>query len=221
MARSTTLRFDGAIAGIGTASGTRLVVGMWPRSPFGSITDVMIERADGHRILLAPTEEVADFIAATYTFDEVRVGPVLRGLEERRWSVTARDLALTFDVRARRPPLGMLLLAVPRTLARARWFTTAVDPIARVTQHGVRTRGTAGGGRREWYAAQDLHAITSVSASFDGKDLGELRPVDPPVRFGFGSTPSKPALVRVLSTVAIQEPDATPVGDDHPARPTP
>ena len=38
------LTFDGAIAGMGTASGTRLVVGMWPLSPYGSVTDVMIER---------------------------------------------------------------------------------------------------------------------------------------------------------------------------------
>src|SRR5664279_3281856 len=29
------LQFDGAIAGMGTASGTRLVVGMWPLSPYG------------------------------------------------------------------------------------------------------------------------------------------------------------------------------------------
>ena len=50
-------RFDGAVAGIGTASGARLVVGMWPRSPDGSVTDVMIERADGHRILLAPSRQ--------------------------------------------------------------------------------------------------------------------------------------------------------------------
>src|SRR5664279_2759040 len=72
------LQFDGAIAGMGTASGTRLVVGMWPLSPYGSVTDVMVERPDGHRILLAPTQGFADFVAATYEFDEVRVTPVLR-----------------------------------------------------------------------------------------------------------------------------------------------
>ncbi len=71
-------RFDGAVAGIGTASGARLVVGMWPRSPDGSVTDVMIERADGHRILLAPSRQRVDVIAGSDAVDEVRIAPVLR-----------------------------------------------------------------------------------------------------------------------------------------------
>jgi len=195
------LQFDGAIAGMGTASGTRLVVGMWPLSPYGSVTDVMIERADGHRILLAPTQELADFIAATYEFDEVRVTPVLRVRDGKKWMVSTDELALTFDVGGR-PPLGWLLTSVPRGLARARWWTKVQDPIARITMDGVRTRGSAAGGRREWYSAMDLHRIKSVSARFDGEELGELRPVTPPVRFGFASTPEEPSLVRVLSRVS-------------------
>src|SRR6478752_3968792 len=182
------LMFDGAIAGMGTESGTRLVVGMWPLAPYGSVTDVMIERKDGHRILLAPTRELADFISATYEFDEVRVTPVLRVRDGKKWMVSTDELALTFDVDGRP--------------ARARWWATAVDPIARIVLSGVRTRGTAGGGRREWYSAQDMHRIKSVSARFDGGDLGELRPVDPPVRFGFASTPEEPSLVRVLTRIA-------------------
>ena len=66
---------------------------------------------------------------------------------------------------------------------------------------GVRTRGTAGGGRREWYSAQDMQRIKSVSARFDGVDLGDIRPVTPPVRFGFGSTPEAPSMVRVLTRI--------------------
>ncbi len=195
------LEFDGAIAGMGTESGTRLVVGMWPLSPFGSVTDVMIETADGHRILLAPSQEVADYIAATYEFDEVRVTPVLRMRDGRTWMVSSDQLALTFTL-GRRPALGILLLAVPRTLARARWFTTLQDPIARMIMKGVRTRGSAGGGRQEWYSAMDMQTIRSVSARLDGRELGELRPVTPPVRFGFASTPETPALVRVLTRVS-------------------
>jgi len=194
------LTFDGAIAGMGTSSGTRLVVGMWPLSPFGHVTDVMIERADGHRILLAPTQELADFIATTYQFDEVRITPVLRVRDGKKWMVSTDELALTFDV-GKRTALGVLLLLTPRRLARARWWASLQDPIARLVLDGVRTRGTAGGGRREWYAAQDLHTIRALSARLDGVDLGDLRPVSPPVRFGFGSTPEEPSMVRVLTTI--------------------
>ena len=36
----------------------------------------MVEHADGHRLLFAPTEVVADYVSATYTFDEIRVESV-------------------------------------------------------------------------------------------------------------------------------------------------
>jgi hypothetical protein len=195
------LSFDGAIAGLGTASGTRFVVGMWPRSPFGPVTDVMVERPDGHRILLAPTDEFADFLRAMYRFDEVRVEPVLRMRDGRTWMIGTDDLALTFEVGGR-PALGLALLAVPRTVARSRWWARTVNPIARTTMHGIRTRGRTVDGRREWYCAQDLQHIVSADARFEGADLGELRPVDPPVGFGFSSVPGRPSLVRVLTQIA-------------------
>jgi hypothetical protein len=198
------LKFDGAIAGMGTASGTRLVVGMWPLSPYGSVTDVMIERADGHRILLAPTQELADFVASTYQFDEIRIAPVLRVRDGKKWMVSSDHLALTFDLDGR-SAVGLLLLAVPRRLARSRWWATLVDPIARVSMRGVRTRGSAGSGHKEWYCAQDMQRIRSVSARLDGVDLGEIHPVTPPVRFGFGSTPERPSLVRVLTQIKRDE----------------
>ncbi|GGL97944.1 hypothetical protein [Nakamurella endophytica] len=204
------LRFDGAIAGMGTAEGTRFVVGLWPRSPFGLLVDMMVERRDGHRVLLAPTGAAAGFIAATYRFDEVRVGPTTVTIRGARWTVTGPDLELQWTV-GRRPLLGLLLRAVPRPLARARWWATVLDPIARRILPGVRTRGTAGNDRREWYGALDLHRIIELSGRFEGRDLGELRPVEPPVRFGFGSTPTAPSLTRVVSTVAGRRGGADPV----------
>ena len=194
------LKFDGAIAGMGTASGTRIVVGMWPLSPFGPVTDVMLERPDGHRILLAPTDEFADFLRAEYRFDEVRVEPVLRMRDGRKRMIATDDPALTFEVGGR-SALGVLLLAVPRTLARSRWWASAVNPIARSTK-GVRTRGRTAAGRREWYCALDMQHVTSVDARFAGTDLGGLRPVDPPVELGFSSVPARTSLVRVLTQLA-------------------
>ena len=37
-------RFEGQIAGLGSTSGVRVVVGHWARSPFGAFTDAMVVR---------------------------------------------------------------------------------------------------------------------------------------------------------------------------------
>ncbi|VXB63087.1 hypothetical protein ARTHRO9AX_180527 [Arthrobacter sp. 9AX] len=87
--------FDGHIAGIGTASGLRLVVGVWKSSPFGPFSDVMLQEPSGHRLLLAPGAEVADFIAGTYTFDEVRVVKVHATLAPGHLTVDAGPLAIS------------------------------------------------------------------------------------------------------------------------------
>ncbi|MGQ0575031.1 MAG: hypothetical protein ACT4RN_12625 [Pseudonocardia sp.] len=232
-------RFDGCIAGLGTAGGLRVVVGHWPHSPFGPFADVMVEHPDGRRMLLAPTREVAEFVAGTYRFDEVRVVAVTVVVEaavveaatcrrrrgdrrsgtagragggsasrngdhgqaaRTRWRVAAGPLALSFDV-GRRAPLGWLLRAVPRRLATAPWWVGAVDVVARRVLPGVRTTGSAGNGRTEYYAALDLHRVTAATLTWDGADQGALAPVDPPVRFGFGSTPRAPSLARIVTLV--------------------
>ena len=192
--------FDGWIAGVGAASGLRAVLGHWPRSPLGSFADVMVERADGHRLLLAPTPGVADYVAATYRFDEVRVVPVAVRVDGAWWSVAAGPLDLRFAVGGR-PALGLLLRAVPPRLAGRRWWIRAADVPARFGPR-VRTHGSAGGGRTEWYAARDLRRITAAAVRWEGRDQGSMAPVDPPVRFGFGSTPRAPSLVRITTFVS-------------------
>lgn len=192
--------FDGWIAGVGTSTGLRAVVGHWPRSPFGAFTDVMVERADGHRVLLAPSSEVAAFIGGTYAFDEVRIGDVRAGFDGEGWRVDAAPLALEFTV-GPRTALGWLLRAVPRRLATHPGWIMAVDVVARVVLPGVRTRGSAGNGRREFYGALDLHRVTGATVIWDGTDQGGLASVAPPVRFGFGSTPRRPSLTRIVTLV--------------------
>lgn len=175
---------------------------MWPVSPFGAIADVMVETADGHRVLVAPSAEAGDFIAATYTFDEIRIEPTRLRAAENRWAVTSESVRVAFST-GRRSVLGEVLASMPRHISRNRWWCAAIDRPARMIRPGVRTYGTAGGGRREWYAALDEHVITAAAASWLGSDLGALCPVDPPVRFGFGSAPSRPSLVRITTTVRL------------------
>lgn len=195
-------RFHGAIAGVGTTSGVRVVVGRWRSSPYGSFADAMVETAAGHRVLLAPSAEVADFVAATYSFDEVRVEPIAVGDD---WQVRSDSLELALTLGAT-TPLGVLLRCVPRRLASSPAWCTVTDPVARVALRGVRTRGSAGGGRREFYGATGARRITAATGSFDGVDLGQLAPVDPPPRFGFSSTPRRPSVTEVVTTVLGSSP---------------
>jgi hypothetical protein len=76
----------------------------------------------------------------------------------------------------------------------------------------VRICGSAGAGRYEWYGAKDLHPVVAAHARYEGEDLGLLAPVEPPVRFGFGSTPRRPCVVRVTTTVALKRRNDTLCG---------
>ncbi len=212
-------RFRGRIAGVGSSSGVRVVVGWWHESPFGEFADVMVERADGHRILLAPSDAVAELVSTTYTFDEVRVEGV-RVFEARPapeppgatlsrrggtpavsgWSVVTPSLRLELTV-GQRTGLGRVLRLVPPGLAGTPAFATVADPVARVVLRGVRTRGVARAGRREFYGATDVRAVLSLEGDLDDQPLGSLRPVDPPCRFGFSSTPRRPSVTDVVTTI--------------------
>ena len=198
-------RFDGQIAGIGTTSGVRLVVGRWLRSPLhagkgGAFADVMVERADGHRILLAPSEEVADYVTSTYSFDEVRVERVDVSVERDLWRLSTPSLALSFTVGGRLP-LGLALRAVPAAVATSPRWSRIVAPVAERLVPGVRTVGTAREGRTEYYGATDLRYVSTASGVLDGAALGSLAPIDPPCRFGFSSTPPWPSVTTVTTTI--------------------
>ncbi len=199
-------RFDGAIAGVGSTSGVRVVVGRWDDSPLGTFADVMVAQPDGTRILLAPDEAAAEFVSTTYRFDRVEIGPVSVEvsveMQGEAWHVQGPGLDLTFR-RGSRSPFGWLLRLVPRRLATAPGWTRLTDPVARVVLRGVRTRGTAGSGRREFYGATDLHRITELSGSWQGNDLGALAPVAPEPGFGFGSTPQRPSVTSIVTTVEV------------------
>ncbi|MDT9592853.1 hypothetical protein RDV89_07225 [Nocardioides zeae] len=196
------MRFEGEISGVGSTSGTRVVVGRWWDSPFGDVADAMVERADGHRVLVAPTEDLAEFIAATYTFDEVRIEPVTAIADGPARRFESPSLQLTWRLGA--PTLlGRLVGLVPRRVATSPAWCAVTDPVARVVLRGVRTRGTAGNGRTESYGATGVRSLVAAEGRFDGADLGALAPVDPPCRFGFSSTPRRPSATRVTTTVDV------------------
>ncbi len=205
---STRFRFTGEIAGVGSASGVRVVVGRWVDSPLGTFADAMVERPDGHRLLLAPSPEVADFVAATYDFDEIRIEP----FEVRAtgtgvgatWEVSSDSLRLALTV-GRVTALGRLLALVPRAVATAPWWCTLTDLVARVVLRGVRTRGETTG-RREWYGATGNRRIERIEGALDGVELGALADVRPPPRFGFSSTPPRPSVTGVVTTVEVSDP---------------
>ncbi|MBE9924645.1 hypothetical protein G8C93_01890 [Cellulosimicrobium cellulans] len=220
---SSVLRFRGRIAGWGTASGTRVVVGRWDASPFGAFADVMVERPDGERLLLAPSRPVAELVASTYRFDRVVLVPVAvtddpalaapaAGREHAAaairgrlpgWHVVAGPLEARLAV-GPRTALGHVLRAVPRRVATSRHATVLTDPVARVLLRGVRTRGSAGPGRTEHYGATDVRALVAAQTRWDGAPLGDLRDVVPPVRFGFGSTPPRPSVTDVVTTIVVR-----------------
>ncbi|HSO91611.1 MAG TPA: hypothetical protein VLR70_10710 [Arthrobacter sp.] len=192
--------FDGHIAGIGTESGLRAVVGLWRQSPFGSFADAMVELPSGHRILLAPTAEIGEFIAAVYNFDETRVLDVAASYDARGLRVDAGPLRIRAAVGAR-TRLGGAVRLIPRPVAVHPLWLRAVNPLAAGLSPGARTAGAAKGGRQEYYGVTDLHHIDSADVGWNGGDAGELSPIRPAVTFGFSSVPPAPSLARVRTTV--------------------
>ena len=94
-------RFNGHILGVGSSSGVRVVVGMWADSPFGAFADAMVEDHRGHRILVAPSAQVAQFVAQTYAFDETRVEPFHAERTPHTLEVVSSSLTLNAVVAVR------------------------------------------------------------------------------------------------------------------------
>jgi hypothetical protein len=197
------LRFTGRIAGFGTGSGVRIVVGAWADSPYGTFADVMLQRPDGRRLLLAPDQRIAEFVSATYEFDEVVIGPVRTVASAGVLGVSAPGLEARIRI-GKPAPLDRLLRLVPRSLATKPWWLRLIDPIASRIVAGVHTAGTAGGGRREYYGVRRSWLLTEVDGSYDGVDLGGLAPLAPPVTFGFASAPETPQIVDVTTTIDMR-----------------
>lgn len=192
------LELEGAIAGLGFASGDTFVGGLWDSGPLGAMSDVMWSQPDGNRVLLAPTHEVARLVAGIYAFDEVRVVPfdVRRGPDG--FSLDAGDLRL--DVRLGRP--HRLFALRPRWLRRSLAWVRVEDVLAHRLgrfviggAEGVRLRGTTPSGAREWYRIDGYRPVVDASGDLGGASLGPLTELRPDVGFGFSGFPRRPAFV--------------------------
>ncbi|SDI14666.1 hypothetical protein SAMN04488693_106158 [Arthrobacter subterraneus] len=195
-----TEQFVGHIASLGTTSGVRIVIGMWAESPLGAFTDVMVQSREGTRTLLAPTSEVADYVAGTYSFDIVRTVPLTVSLGEDSLSLDAGPLVVRAELGGS-TAVGRLLGLVPRAVGTHPRWLSAINPVAKILMPGVRTAGATKDGRRQFYGVTGARTITSATASWAGDSLGVLTSVRPRVRFGFSSVPKKPQVVDVTTTV--------------------
>jgi hypothetical protein len=184
----------GTISAVGVASGDRIVVGAWPHSPIGAFADVMWAGPDGARVLLAPDEGVAGYVAGIYVFDRIEVVPM-------DWLASPSMLHL------RAGPLEVDLVAggggrVP--VPRPWWFTRWVEgPIARRAM-GVEVHGTSPLGTEEWYQARGWRWVRDGQVRIRGEDQGSLGPPQPALGVGFSEPPSRAGITDVV--VRIRRP---------------
>ena len=179
-------RFDGYILGVGTPCGRRFVVGCWQRSPFGAFADIMVAHPDGARELIARNEEVGAYVCETHQFDQVTLSDVHVARTSSKW-VIATDRSRLSYVRSSQA-LGLPLAPGPWTA-----HGTIVEPAGSSPRGGVQTHGSAGHGAHEYYVAEDLRRVATLSGSWEGEPIGVLAPVTPAPQFGFSSTPQIPS----------------------------
>ena len=134
-----------------------------------------------------------------FNFDEIRISKVVTSRTVGRLLFDGAPLHADVMIGAR-DALGWALRCVPRRLATSVTWARMLDPVVRRTMRGVRTSGHTVGAS-ETYGTTDRRRVLAVEANWEGNDLGAMANVDPAVRFGFGSTPMRPSLVAVSSTI--------------------
>lgn len=195
--------FEGAITASGFASGHSVVVGAWARSPLGPFVDVMWRDPEGHRCLLAPTREVAAYVADLYRFDTVEVVPVRGGVRGSAVAVDAGPLRLR-ALLAPRDWRSWLFAMRPRPLRRSPGWIRLEDVLARPFVGAllgggaaVRAAGVAPGGQRELYGADDWRRLADARLAVDGVDAGPMAPMPADFGVGLSAFPRVPASVRL------------------------
>jgi uncharacterized membrane protein len=183
--------FKGRITSSGFESGDRIVVGAWNESPFGEFADIMWAKKDGSRILIAPTKEVADYVDAMYSFDEILIQDIEVIQLERSLSVACDSMKLDFEWNR----------GWPIPFKRSLFFIATVELLFARIFFGTQTHGVTKNQRKEWYAIDRVSKLTKASATIGGTNVGDLRPLSEPCKFGFSEAPKKPSSCEVRTHI--------------------
>ena len=187
--------FKGRVISSGFQTGDMVVIGDWRESPHGAFTNLMWAKPDGTRVLIAPSEELGDFVSSLYSFEKVIVSP----MEIER---TEKSIEVKCDLGRVYMQWGM---TIPLPFSRPRWFIANVEaPFARLF-FGTKTHGTTRNGRKEWYHVRGLSRMKSVELELDGRSTKQMTGMAPSACFGFSNPPRMPLSVRVDSLIAAAE----------------
>ena len=187
--------FEGRISSSGFASGDRIVIGDWKKSPLGSFTNVMWAKPDGTRVLLSPSQKHADYVSALYNFEEVHIAPI-------------EVIRQSKSIEIKAPPLDIKLhwgMEFGLPIPRPRRFISTVEQWFAKVFFGTSTHGLTCNGLREWYCIYSLSKIKHATAVCEGVDLGNPSNFEINACFGFSEPPKKPSSVRLRSIIESVE----------------
>ena len=183
--------FQGRITSSGFQTGDRVVVGAWKSSPFGNFTDIMWAKPDGTRILIAPNQEIADYVTDMYSFDDVLLEAIDIEEDGRNLSVKCKTMKLEFSWKKG--------FAIP--FKRSLLFIATVELFFAKLIFSTRTYGLTRNNRQEWYAIDRVSNLSRASAKIEGEDVGDMASMSPPCKFGFSEAPRKPASCEVRTHI--------------------
>ena len=183
--------FQGRITSSGFQTGDRIVVGAWNSSPFGKFTDIMWAKPDGVRVLIAPSQDVADYVTEMYSFDEVLIENIVTNEEGRNLKVECDSMQLDFSWKKG--------FAIP--FKRSLLFIATVELFFAKLIFSTRTYGLTRNNRQEWYAIDRVSNLSSALATINGQNVGEMAPMNEACKFGFSEAPKKPSSCEVRTHI--------------------
>ena len=182
--------FKGRISSCAFTSGDRVVIGDWHESPLGRFTDIMWANKDGKRTLVAPNQDVADYVNSMYEFEETIIEDISINNSERQLSLNSATM--NFELKWDK--------GWPIPFKRSLFFIATVELFFAKLFFGTKTHGTTNNQRKEWYAIDRVSKIKSASGRINGQDLGDMTNMSP-CKFGFSEAPKKPSSCEVRTHI--------------------